>query len=234
VAGTSRPNDLGGAAPTPTDGNPLHADLAALRPWRDLERDASGCTRCRLHTSRTKVVFGSGDTAADLMFVATAPNRHEDLQGAPLVGAAGNVLDNALREAGVHRDDCYLTHLNKCHPPDARAPSTDEIEACYPYLWEQIAHIRPRVIVTLGELPTAVLLRRRLPLDRVAGLRLDVFDGITLVPTQDPSDAVHGNATAVTQIRRDVATAKAVLDGRLATGKEALADVRARRDEDRS
>lgn len=208
--------------------NPTRVERSVVRTWRELERDARACDRCDLHQGRTKVVFGDGDPAADVMLVGVAPRRPEDLQGRPFSGAAGNLLDNALAGAGLRRRDCYLTTLVKCRPPGDRDPEMVEVESCHPYLLEQIALVRPRVIVTLGAAPTGVLLRRRLPLAKVAGLRLDVFDGVTLVPTYDPARAIRSAPHMITGLGRHLATVKAVLDGRLSTGAEAMADVRAR------
>jgi uracil-DNA glycosylase family 4 len=207
---------------------PLTVDADALRPWKQLRADADGCTRCDLASHRSSVVFGTGPEDADLFVLGIAPGRQEDVQGIPFLGAAGNVLTNALNDAGLERDEVYITNLVKCHPPDTRPPRRDEVEACWGYLFEQIAHVRPRVVVTLGELPLAVLTQGRLPLSKVAGYRLDVFDGVTLVPTHSPADAVKGSTLALEAIRRDVATAKAVLDGRLSTGREAVAEALAR------
>lgn len=201
--------------------NPFELDPSEIRPLRQIEREARACTDCALHRGRAKVVFGSGSPDADLLIVGVGPGRHEDLQGKPFVGATGNLVDNALAEAGLHRDDCYLTHLVKCHGDDGRAPTRDEVAACSRYLVEQIAAVRPRVIVALGGFVTQVLLRRPIPIERVAGFRLDVFDGVTLIPTLHPTAALRGNPGAVTALKRDLRTAKAVLDGRLATGAEA-------------
>lgn len=206
---------------------PRTASPPHVRPWRDLERDAAGCTRCGLHESRTKVAFGDGDPDADLMLVGQAPRGPEDLAARPFSGAVGNLVDNCLADAGLSRAECYLTDVVKCRPPGDRLPEPDEVELCSPYLREQIAHVRPRVIVSLGEFATAVLLRRRLPIERVAGYRLDL-DGITLIPTYHPTAAIRGTPAAVAAIARDLMAARAVLDGRLATGAEALADWRAR------
>lgn len=205
--------------------NPFDVPAGQLRPYKDVEAEASGCTRCALSESRTQVVFGDGRVDAELFVLGTAPGRHEDVQGAPLLGAAGNVLTNALAAVGLTREDCYITDLVKCHPPSARAPRPEELDACNGWLFQQLAHVRPRVILALGELPTAFLLRRRVPLSKVAGYRLDVFGGVTLVPTYDPVSAVKGSTQAMAAIRRDVGIAKAVLDGRLPPGAEAMADV---------
>lgn len=203
-------------------------DPAQLRPWKQLERDARSCTDCRLHESRTKVVFGEGDLEADLMFIGEAPGRSEDLTGRPFAGAAGNILDNFLGDNGIAREDVYVTDLVMCRPPQGRRPVADEIEAHMPYLAEQIAHVRPRVIVAFGELVASVLMGRPIPLDRVAGYRFDVFDGVTMIPTYRPTEAMKGSARALTSIKRDVATAKAVLEGRIPSGADLLAEARAR------
>ena len=209
------------------DTNPLDLTQRDLRSWRELERTAAACTDCRLSDCRTKVVFGDGDQSADVVVIGDAPGRTEDLLGRPFVGAAGNLLDNLLGEAGFERDKVYVTTVVKCHPRD-EAPDADVVDACSPYLIEQLGHLRPRVIITLGPVATGFILRRRIPLEKVAGFRFDVYDGVTLVPTYHPASVIKGNQTVVASIRRDFMTAKAVLDGRLSTGAEAMAELRAR------
>lgn len=209
------------------DTNPLDLTQRDLRSWRELERTAAACTDCRLSDCRTKVVFGDGDQSADVVVIGDAPGRTEDLLGRPFVGAAGNLLDNLLGEAGFERDKVYVTTVVKCHPRD-EAPDADVVDACSPYLIEQLGHLRPRVIITLGPVATGLILRRRIPLEKVAGFRFDVYDGVTLVPTYHPASVIKGNQTVVASIRRDFMTAKAVLDGRLSTGAEAMAELRAR------
>ncbi len=207
--------------------NPLDLTQRDLRSWRELERTAAACTDCRLSDCRTKVVFGDGDQDADVVVIGDAPGRTEDLLGRPFVGAAGNLLDNLLGEAGFERDKVYVTTVVKCHPRD-EAPDADVVDACSPYLIEQLGHLRPRVIITLGPVATGLILRRRIPLEKVAGFRFDVYDGVTLIPTYHPASVIKGNQTVVASIRRDFMTAKAVLDGRLSTGAEAMAELRAR------
>lgn len=219
------------AAPTHGLGtNPMALSGDDVRSWRELERAATGCTLCRLCEDRTKVVFGDGPQDAEVMVIGDAPGRTEDLLGRPFVGAAGNLLDNLLLDAGFDREAVYVTTMVKCHPRH-QAPDQDVVDACSPYLVEQIAHVRPRVIITLGPVVASLLLRRPVPLDRVAGFRFDVFDGVTLVPTHHPATVIKGNQSAVASIRRDLMTARAVLDGRLSTGAEAMAELRARQDD---
>ncbi len=186
---------------------PLQVDQSTLRTPRAFRTAVNSCIRCPLSDDRVKVVPGSGSDTADVVIVGTAPGRQEDVQGQPFTGAAGNVIDNALAAVGARRADVFLTTLVKCHPTADRAPSSLEFEACFPWYVEQIAMLRPKVIVTLGELPTSAMLRRQVPIGRVAGLKLQVWDGITLLPTHDPADAIRGNARAAAAIRRDVAAA---------------------------
>jgi uracil-DNA glycosylase len=206
------------------------ADRAAPpRSLRELERRVEGCRACGLHRDRGRPVVSEGPVDADLLVVGDVPRRHEDLQGRPFAGAAANVLDNALSDAGILSGDVHLTTLVRCRPADDRAVTEDEIASCLPHLHAQIALVRPRVIVALGATVTAVLLGRRVPLARVAGYRLDVLRGTTLVPTYHPVDVVRGVPAAAASLTRDLTVAKAVLDGRLPTGAQTLADLRSRR-----
>lgn len=187
----------------------------AAESLEDLAAVAATCTRCRLHRSRTVVVFGEGERGAPLMLVGEAPGRHEDLQGRPFVGALGNVLETCLTAAGFERGEVYLTGIVKCRPPEDRHPQPDEIGACAPYLQQQIGHVAPRVIVALGPLATNLLLRRRLPLEKVAGYRFDA-GGRLVIPTYHPRAVLRGNAAAMQSLRRDLRVARAVLDGHAA------------------
>jgi DNA polymerase len=196
--------------------------LEPRRTWRELERDASTCARCSLHGERTKVVFGAGDPEAELLIIGEAPGRPDDLQGKPYLGALGNLLDSLLGEVGYARDDVYVTTAVKCHPSGNRLATREELTTCAPYVLEQIGHIRPIVILTLGEAVTRLLLRRDLPLAQVAGYRLDVFE-TTLIPTFPLNDALRGNQPALNGLRRDFHAARAVIDGELPGGAETAA-----------
>ena len=108
------------------------------------------CTRCPLAETRTTAVPGEGPVPARILFIGEAPGRNEDAQGRPFVGRAGKILDELLAGIGVARDEVFITNIVKCRPPGNRDPTPAEIEACRPYLEQQIALIRPEVIVTLG------------------------------------------------------------------------------------
>lgn len=201
---------------------------APVRSLRELERSVRGCTACELHEHRQTAVVGQGTTAARLMLIGSVPRRHEDLQGKPFAGATGNVLDNLLGEVGLTPDECYRTTLVKCRPADDGPAPAVSVEACSAHLDAQLRLVAPEVVVALGTFATSVLLRRQVPVERVAGYRLDIRDGITLIPTYHPVDVVRGVPQAAASMRRDLAAGRAVLDGRLSTGAEAVAELRSR------
>jgi DNA polymerase len=181
---------------------------------QELGSQAATCTRCRLAGGRTQVVFGVGDPDAALMFIGEGPGYYEDKQGEPFVGAAGQLLTRMLGEIGLARGDVYIANVVKCRPPGNRDPLPDEIEACRPWLAGQLEHIRPRVIVTLGNFATRVILDRQVSISRVRGQRFEI-DGRTVIPTFHPAAILHGGGEAGPQmqaLRQDFQTIRAVID----------------------
>jgi len=178
----------------------------------EIERDALTCTRCSLSEGRTQVVFGVGDTTADLMFIGEAPGREEDLKGEPFVGRAGKLLDQlVLEEMDLTRDRFYVGNVLKCHPPGNRDPKPDEIASCRPYLEAQVELIDPRVIVTLGNFATKLLLNTTDGITKVRG-RTYPYGKATLVPTFHPSAALQGGGSdVVAKMRADLIRAKRAL-----------------------
>ena len=153
--------------------------------WQTLaeaKAEALTCTRCRLAGGRTQVVWMDGNPDSDLMFVGEAPGFHEDRQGLPFVGAAGQLLDTMLGSIGLDRSHCTICNVIKCRPPGNRDPMPDEIDACRPYLEAQIGFIRPKVIVTLGNFATRFVLARQVSISRVRGQRFQML-GATVIPT---------------------------------------------------
>jgi len=134
-----------------------------------LYRRARGCTACPLSESRIQVVFGHGNADADLAFVGEAPGFHEDQQGVPFVGRAGQLLDELLAENGLEREDVFIMNVLKCRPPENRDPQPEEIETCRPYLDAQVELIEPRVICTLGNFATKLLTRSSRGITQVHG-----------------------------------------------------------------
>jgi len=142
---------------------PVYDDLGALAA------DVSGCTRCALAQGRTQVVFGSGNPHADLIFVGEAPGFHEDKQGVPFVGAAGQLLEKLLQGIGLSRDEVYIANVLKCRPPGNRDPLPEEIAACEGHLWKQLELIQPKLVATLGNFATKLLSGRPDGITRVHG-----------------------------------------------------------------
>jgi uracil-DNA glycosylase family 4 len=157
----------------------------------DVAQEASTCTKCRLATSRTQVVFGVGNPDADLLFIGEAPGQHEDKQGEPFVGAAGQLLTRMLGEIGLTREQVYIANILKCRPPGNRDPQEDEIETCTPWLIEQISLIQPQVIVTLGNFATKFVLQTQTGITRMRG-SVYPWHGRTVIPTFHPAAVLRG------------------------------------------
>jgi DNA polymerase len=173
----------------------------------DLYRDVSGCTRCPLHAGRTKVVFGSGNADADLMFIGEAPGAEEDRQGLPFVGRAGQLLNQLLEEIGMKREDAFIANILKSRPPGNRDPQPDEIEACWPYLERQIHLIEPRVIATLGNFATKKITGSQTGITRVHGVpQVHVLGGraVFVFPLLHPAAALR-TPSLVEMLREDFA-----------------------------
>ncbi len=136
----------------------------------EVYREASGCLKCPLSETRTKVVFGAGDANADLMFVGEAPGADEDRQGLPFVGRAGGLLGELLEGIGLSRQEVFIANVLKCRPPGNRDPQPLEIETCRPYLFSQVELIQPRVVATLGNFATKLLTNNQTGITRVRGV----------------------------------------------------------------
>jgi uracil-DNA glycosylase family 4 len=145
------------------------------------------CTKCPLHETRKKTVFGEGAPSADLLFVGEGPGAEEDRQGRPFVGAAGQLLtDIIVKGMGLRREEVFIANVVKCRPPGNRNPEPAEIAACRGYLHAQIDLISPRVIVALGKFAAQTLLDTPDAISRLRG-RFFEYRGIPLMPTFHPS-----------------------------------------------
>jgi len=151
------------------------------------ESEVRGCTKCRLHSTRTQTVFGEGDVDAKIFFIGEGPGETEDKTGRPFVGRAGQLLDKMIAAMGLSRSQVFIANIVKCRPPENRVPAPDEVETCTPYLVRQLEIIRPKVIVTLG-LPAVkyMLEDPRLTMGRTRGV-WQSWRGIKLMPTYHPS-----------------------------------------------
>ena len=126
--------------------------------WENLQSQCLSCTKCELCKTRTNVVFGVGPRNADILFVGEGPGEQEDLQGKPFVGAAGKLLDDMLSIIDLGRHNCYIANIVKCRPPRNRDPQEEEQQACFDYLRNQVALIRPKIIVCLGRVAAKKLI----------------------------------------------------------------------------
>jgi DNA polymerase len=158
-------------------------------------REASACTRCpQLASTRTTVVFGSGNADADLMFVGEAPGANEDKMGLPFVGQAGKLLDKLLAEIGMERGEVWICNVLKCRPPGNRDPAPAEIEACQDYLRRQVELIEPKVICSLGNFATKLLRADPTGITRLHGRPEVLVIGsraVRLYPVYHPAAALY-------------------------------------------
>ncbi|QGA84248.1 Uracil-DNA glycosylase [Halomicrobium sp. LC1Hm] len=162
------------------------------------------CERCGdLVDSRSRIVDGTGPPEADLLFVGEAPGAQEDADGEPFVGRSGDVLDDALREAGLDRGDVRITNCVRCRPPDNRDPRQAELANCRPYLEREIELVDPELIVTLGKVPAEHLLERDVAVTSEAG---DVFDPEIGGQRRELLVSVHPAATLYDRSQADTFT----------------------------
>jgi DNA polymerase len=171
------------APPQVVEAVPAVGRAAALQLIRD---EIGDCTRCALHSGRTKLVFADGSPVARLMFVGEGPGADEDAQGLPFVGRAGQLLNNMIAAMGLKREQVYIANVVKCRPPGNRTPEPDEANTCTPFLFRQIDVVRPEVLVALGATAATYLLGQRQPLAGLRG-RVHSFRGARLIVTYHPA-----------------------------------------------
>jgi DNA polymerase len=154
--------------------------------WDELRTAVSGCTRCRLHETRTQTVFGVGNPAADWLIIGEAPGAEEDRRGEPFVGRAGRLLDEMLRAIGEARSSVFIANVLKCRPPNNRDPKPDESAACRSYLERQIELINPRIILAVGRIAAQQLLATDAPVGRMRG-KVHRLGDVPLIVTYHPA-----------------------------------------------
>lgn len=151
---------------------------------KQLEATVAGCTRCPLHQTRTQTVFARGNTQASLMIIGEAPGFYEDKQGEPFVGKAGQLLNHMLQSVALK--DVYIANVIKCRPPDNRDPKQEEILACSDYLKEQIALVKPKLILAVGRFAGQFLLNKTLALAHMRGV-MHHYQQIPVVVSYHPA-----------------------------------------------
>jgi DNA polymerase len=167
---------------------PASAGVDRLVRLPQLAAEVASCVKCGLSATRTQTVFARGNPEAQLCFIGEAPGADEDAQGLPFVGRAGQLLDRMIAAMGLSPEtDVYVCNILKCRPPGNRRPEPEEMAACFPYLHEQLALVRPRVLVALGNTAVGALLDTKLGITKVRG-QWKLYRGQTLVmPTYHPS-----------------------------------------------
>lgn len=163
-----------------------------MNPDQELKNIAdavASCQKCPLHHSREKGVPGEGPPDAEIMFIGEGPGFHENMQGRPFVGAAGDLLVELLGAIGMKREEVFITNVVKCRPPGNRDPQPEELQACAPYLEKQLGIINPKVIVTLGRFSMA----RFIPNGKISEIHGQPFKvkGALVVPFFHPAAALH-------------------------------------------
>jgi len=190
-------------------------DSPSFASFAELEAEALACTKCQLASTRTQVVFGVGDPQADLMFVGEGPGEQEDLSGEPFVGRAGKLLTSLIEEIGLSRAEVYIANVVKCRPPGNRDPQPGEIEACRPYLEAQMGFIQPKVIVTLGNFATKLLLDTKTGITKLRGQEYpypgEDDAGRVIIPTLHPSAVLRSGGVSIAQSRADFVLVKRAL-----------------------
>lgn len=154
--------------------------------WSVLQKQVVECQLCALCNTRTQTVFGTGNQNAEWMFIGEAPGKNEDLEGKPFVGPAGLLLTEMIRAIGLQRDAVYIANIVKCRPPNNRDPKVEEIKACNDYLQQQIALIKPKIILAVGRVAAQALLETSQPLSKLRGV-VHQLDGIPLVVVYHPA-----------------------------------------------
>jgi uracil-DNA glycosylase family 4 len=174
-----------------------------------IRADLGECTRCKLHKTRNKIVFGDGNAKAELVFVGEGPGHDEDIQGLPFVGRAGKLLTQMIEAMSLQRKDVYICNVVKCRPPENRMPERDETAACSPFLIRQIDAIRPKVIVCLGATAAQMLLNTNRSISAFRGEWLE-YRGTRLLATYHPAYLLR-NPAAKSEVWKDLQKVMAVL-----------------------
>ena len=155
--------------------------------WEDLKKACESCEKCELCQTRTNVVVGVGNPNAEVMFIGEGPGENEDLQGEPFVGRAGKLLDKMLDAVDLdRRKNIYIANIVKCRPPKNRDPKPEEQEQCIGWLREQVRLIRPKVIVCLGRIAAAKIIKPDIKITKEHGMWFEK-GGILMMPMLHPA-----------------------------------------------
>jgi len=171
------------------EGLPIAKDLSSpgrAQLLEEVRKELGDCKRCKLHSHRRNIVFGTGNPEARLVFVGEGPGGDEDIQGKPFVGRAGQLLTKIINSIDLTREDVYIANIIKCRPPQNRNPQPDEIKACEPFLLKQLDAIKPKIICALGTFATQTLLETDEKISSLRG-RFIAFRNAKLIATFHPA-----------------------------------------------
>ncbi len=174
--------------------------------WENLNSTCFNCQACGLRNTRTNIVIGRGNPNASLMFVGEGPGEQEDIQGLPFVGPAGQLLDTLLEALSFKKEEFYIANVVKCRPPNNRVPTDDEAEKCLPYLRNQVALIRPKIIVCLGSTAARHIISRDSKITQIRGKWIE-RKGCWIMPTFHPA-ALLRDQSKKTMFFRDIKEVK--------------------------
>jgi len=165
---------------------PQQVSQSKVQTLVEIRRELGDCRRCKLHRTRTTIVFGEGNEKTKLMFIGEGPGYDEDVQGRPFVGKAGQLLTKIIQSIHLQREEVYITNIIKCRPPQNRNPEPDEIQSCHPFLQKQIQSIQPKMICALGTFAAQTLLSTDAKITSLRG-RIFELGGIKVLPTYHPA-----------------------------------------------
>jgi len=154
--------------------------------WTEFEEKCGACMQCSLGKTRTNIVIERGSRTAPLMFIGEGPGEQEDKQGKPFVGAAGQLLDMLLSALMFKEDEYYICNIVKCRPPSNRVPTDDEAESCLPWLRNQVALMRPQIMVCLGSTATKYIVDKNARITQIRGQWID-RKGFWIMPSFHPA-----------------------------------------------
>ncbi len=209
-------SDIAKSSPAPDSQD--RALRIARMEWPDLRVCVASCEACELHKSRKNTVFGAGDQNADWMLIGEAPGVEEDVSGEPLVGQAGQLLDNMIGAIGLARGkNVYISNVLKCRPPGNRNPDLAEVAQCKPHLLRQVSLVRPKLILAMGRFSVQALLGTDATIASLRG-RLHEYQGVPMIVTYHP-DYLLQTLADKTKAWEDLCLARETMQGLLSAGQ---------------
>lgn len=178
--------------------------------WTEFEEKCGACMQCGLGKTRTNIVIERGSRTAPLMFIGEGPGEQEDKQGRPFVGAAGQLLDLLLSALMFKEDEYYICNIVKCRPPSNRVPTDDEAESCLPWLRNQVALVRPQIMVCLGSTAMKYTIDKNARITQIRGQWID-RKGFWIMPTFHPA-ALLRDTTKKALLFEDMKSVRLKLD----------------------